>query len=124
MPRRRGRRDPAGPVTLETVRRLALALPEAEEGTSYGTLAFKVRGKMFVRLHQGGDSLVGRIDEGERAMRGKADPETFYFTDHYLDHPLMLGLFASVDADVLADLLRESWRRCAPARLLDAHGHA
>jgi hypothetical protein len=124
MPHRHAGKDHAGPVTLETVRRLALSLPEAEEGTSYGTLAFKVRGKMFVRLHQVGDSLVVRIDQGERAMRVKADPETFYITDHYLNYPLMLVRFACADADDLVDLLRESWRRSAPDRLLAALGRA
>jgi hypothetical protein len=57
-----------GLVRFETVRQRALALPGVEEGTSYGTPAFKVRGKLFVRLHQSGDSLVVRIDENERAQ--------------------------------------------------------
>ena len=40
------------PVTFQTVRELSLALPEVEEGTSYGTLAFKVRGKLMARLKE------------------------------------------------------------------------
>jgi len=35
-------------VTYETVRRMGLALPNVEEGTSYGTPALKVKGKLFV----------------------------------------------------------------------------
>ncbi len=52
-------------VTFETVRRLALALPAAEESTSYGTPAFKVGGKLFARLREDHD-LVVKIDVGHR----------------------------------------------------------
>ena len=54
---------------------LALALPKAEEGTSYGTPGFKVGGTLFARFHQDGESLVVRIDQNERSMRIKADPQ-------------------------------------------------
>lgn len=109
------------PVTWETVRQLALALPEAEEGTSYGTPAFYVRRKLFARLHQSGDSLVIKIDVAERAMRMKADPETFHITDHYLNYPMMLVRLASAYHDDVRDLLEESWRRSAPKRLVADH---
>jgi hypothetical protein len=38
------------PVTLATVRRLALGFPGVEEGLSYGTPGFRVRGKFLARL--------------------------------------------------------------------------
>jgi hypothetical protein len=57
------------PITWETARKFALALPGAEEGTSYGTPAFKVRGKLFLRLHQSGEALVVGIDGNDRALR-------------------------------------------------------
>jgi hypothetical protein len=109
------------PATPETVRRLALALPGAEEGTSYGTPAFKVKGKLFARLHQDGESLVVKIDPGERDMRMKVDPESFSITDHYVGYPMMLVRLLTVDPDDLRDILAESWRRCAPGRLLHDH---
>jgi hypothetical protein len=114
--RRAGRSTPA--VTWETVRELARTLPEAEEGTSYGTPAFKVRGKLFVRLHQSGDSIVVRIDDGERAMRMRADPHAFYMTDHYVGYPWMLVRLSAVHRDDLADILADSWRLRAPQRLI------
>lgn len=117
----RAKRNRSAAVTFDTVRRLALALPEAEESTSYGTPAFKVRGKLFVRLHQSGESLVVKIDMNERAMRMRADPETFYITDHYRDYPAILVRMSSVDADDLRELLEEAWRRIAPARVVAAY---
>jgi hypothetical protein len=109
------------PVDFETVRQLALALPGVEEGTSYGTPAFKVRGKLFVRLHQDGVSLVVGIDEDERAMRMRTDPETYYITDHYVGYPWMLVRLSSVTTEDLGELLEGAWRRRAPARLIAAY---
>src|SRR5262245_32802143 len=101
-------------VTFATVRTMALALPEATEGTSYGTPAFFVGGKLFARKHQSGEVLVVKIDPKDRAQRMSADPQTFYITDHYLKHPMMLVRLANVYPDDLHELLTESWRRNAP----------
>jgi hypothetical protein len=116
--RKQKRASKNDPVTFDLVRSLARALPKAEEGTSYGTPAFKVGGKLFVRLHQDGESLVVKIDPGERAIWMKAEPETFYITDHYLNYPWILVRMASVDPDDLRDLLEEAWRLTAPKRLV------
>ena len=110
-------------VTWETVRQLALKLPGAEEGTSYGTPAFKVGEKLFARLHQDSLSLVIKVDFEEREILMEADPETFYITDHYLDYPWMLVRLSTVRSDQLRDLLRQSWRRAAPRKLVaEFHG--
>jgi hypothetical protein len=106
------------PVTWETVRQLALALPGAEEGTSYGTPACKVGGKLFARLHQDDVSLVIKVDLEEREILMETDPETFYITDHYLDYPWMLVRLSTVRIDQLSDLLRQSWRLAAPRKLV------
>jgi hypothetical protein len=121
---RTGKGKPRGePITYETVRQLALTLPGAEEGTSYGTLACKVAGKLFARQHQDGESVVIRVDFEEREELMSADPEKFYITDHYLNYPWMLVRLSEVGRDELSDLLLQSWRRAAPKRLLASfHG--
>ncbi len=53
-------------VRFQTVRKLALALPEAVEGTSYGTPAFHVRGKLFCRRLDDDASIVVYVDPIER----------------------------------------------------------
>jgi hypothetical protein len=106
----------AGPAVFQIVRKLALALPDVKESTSYGTPAFKVRGKLFARLHQDGESLVVRIDQRERVMRMQADPVTYYITDHYLNYPWILVRLASVSRDDLGELLKEAWQLVAPPR--------
>ena len=112
------RQQKSEPVTYETVRQIALTLPGAEEGTSYGTPACKVKGKLFARLHQDGESLGVGVDFEEREALMAAAPEKFYITDHYLNYPWMLVRLSAVRRDEIRDLLIQSWRRAAPKRLL------
>jgi hypothetical protein len=121
---RRRRAGSSRTISWDAVQELALAYPGAEVGTSYGTPAVKVRGKLFVRLHQDGDSVVVRIDMSERAMRMQADPKAFHITDHYLPYPWMLVRLSAVRRDDLDDLLEDSWRLQAPQRLVAAYDAA
>jgi hypothetical protein len=109
------------PVTFETVRRLALELPAVEEGTSYGTPAFRVRGKFLARLREDGESLAIKCGFEERDLRIRADPGTFFTTDHYRGCPTVLVRLATVDPADLRDVLEQAWRLHAPKRLVAMH---
>ncbi|HWX93505.1 MAG TPA: MmcQ/YjbR family DNA-binding protein [Terriglobales bacterium] len=102
-------------VTFESVRRMALALEKVEEGTSYGTPAFKVGGALIARLREDLDSLVVRSDFDERAELMAADPEAYYITEHYLNYEWVLVRLGRVHPDAMRDLLRGAWRRAAPS---------
>src|SRR5437588_9108232 len=101
-------------VSFDTVRAIAQTLSGAEESTSYGTPAFKVKGKLFARQHQDGESLVIPMDFDEREEMMSAAPEKFFITDHYLNYPWMLVRMSKVSKDELRDLLIGAWRRVAP----------
>jgi hypothetical protein len=105
-------------VTLATLRRLALALPGAEEGTSYGSPAWKVRGKLFARLHQSGEDVVVKLDFDERDFLMQAKPKVFHITDHYADVEMMLVRLDAASEDELRERLEVSWRRSASKRLI------
>ena len=105
-------------VTLATVRRLALAFPGVEEGLSYGTPGFRVRGKFLARLWEDGETLVVKCGDDERDFRMKADPETFFVTEHYRGYPTVLVRLARVRKEDLRAVLEEAWRRQAPRRLV------
>src|SRR5437868_14556915 len=107
-------------MTFDTVRQIAQTLAGAEESTSYGTPAFKVKGKLFARQHQDGESLVIAMDFDEREEMMNAAPEKFYITDHYLNYPWILVRMSKVTRDELRDLLIGSWRRATPKNLLPA----
>ena len=91
-----------------------LALPGAEEGTTYGTPALKVGGKMFACIpsHKSAepDSLAVRIDFGQRDELIAADPNTYYLKAHYVNYPCVLVRLAHIRPDALNDLLLMAWR--------------
>ena len=101
-------------MTFDDVRQLALAWPEVEDGTSYGTPALKVRKKMLVRLKEDGDSLVmPDVPPDERDMLVESQPEVFYFTDHYRDYPIVLIRLSKAKRAIVEPLLRRRWRELA-----------
>lgn len=107
-------------VSFATVRALALALPEAEEGTSYGTPAFKVWGKLFARLREEGDLLVVKVERGLRDALIATRPDIYLVTPHYEPSRYVLVRLATVDPDALADLIADAWAMVAPKRLAAA----
>ena len=73
------------------IRRTVGTLPDVEEGTSYGTPAWRARGRFLARLHQDGASIVLRVGSETRDHLLQADPQTFFVTDHYFGHLMVLA---------------------------------
>lgn len=106
-------------MTYDEVRKLALAWPGVEEGTSYGTPALKVKGKLLTRLKEDGDSLVIKdVDFDERDMLMESAPSIFYITDHYKGWPMVLLRLSKARPDQVKALLLRSWRATAPKSLV------
>jgi hypothetical protein len=102
-------KKPAG-LTYDAVVRLGLALPDVEEGTSYGTPALKVHGATMTRLWEDGQTLVIKTTFEQRDALIAEDPERYYITDHYLGYPWVLLRLPRANADALSDLLRGAHR--------------
>ena len=98
------------PITFDTVRKIALSLDGVEEGTSYGTAAFKVRGALFIRLREDNDILVLRTTFEQRDELISADPEQYFITDHYLNYEWVLVRMSRIHVDALRDLMRMAHR--------------
>jgi hypothetical protein len=103
-------------VTFDTVRKIALSLDGAEEGTSYGTAAFKVRGALFVRLREDNDTLVLRTTFEQRGELISADPEQYFITDHYLNYEWVLVRMSRIHVDALRDLMRMAHRLASASK--------
>jgi hypothetical protein len=113
------------PVTFETVRRLALSLPGVEEGTTYGSPALKVNGKLLacIAVHSSAEKnslAVNKINFDERDAMVAEDPSTFYFTDHYVNYPVILVRLSKVRPEMLQGLIETAWRRSAPRSVVMA----
>jgi hypothetical protein len=91
-----------------------------EEGTSYGTTAFRINKKLLARFHQDGDSLVVKVEYAAREVLMGANPKTFYLTDHYRCWPYLLVRIASIEPDELRQLLEDAWRSSASNRQVAA----
>jgi hypothetical protein len=111
----------------EDVRRLALALPHAEEIDCDG-FDFRVGGKGFVWSYperQPGQRRVLRTDiavlyvgdEAEKQALLLGEPRLFFTTPGYDGWPLVMLRLAEVDAGRLAELVTDAWRMRAPAEL-------
>ncbi len=60
------------------------------------------------------DTLVVRSSFEERAFLLEEAPETYYVTDYYRRHPVVLVRLSRIDRDALRDLLSVSWRLSVP----------
>ena len=107
--------------TWDDVVALGTALPEVEESTWFRTPSLKVAGKGFARLRSEAEGgLVLMCDLGEKeAMLASGDP-AYYTTSHYDGYGAILVDLERVDPDQLAELIEESWRLKAPAKLRKA----
>lgn len=110
-------------MTRDEVRRLILSFPQVEDGISYGEPSFKVAGKFLTWLRPHLDeSVVVHLDSlDERDLLIELEPQTFHFTDHYRDHPIVLARIATVDPGWLRMKIARRWRKQAPHSLSKRH---
>jgi hypothetical protein len=104
---------------FKTVRTLGLALPGVEAATKYdGSPVLKVGGCFMAGLatHRSAepDTLVVRVDPDRRDGLLEDAPETYYLTDHYRPHPVVLVRLSRVDRNALRELLSISRRLTLP----------
>jgi len=103
-------------LTYDDVRAIARTLPGVEEGTSYGTAALKVKGKLIARLKEDGETLVLKTEMFEREVLLSAAPDIFFITDHYNDYPLVLVRLPKVREAQLRELLKSAVKSLAPVK--------
>ncbi|MDR2985115.1 MAG: MmcQ/YjbR family DNA-binding protein [Nocardiopsaceae bacterium] len=103
---------------IAVVRELALALPGATEEPHFDMVSFRVRGKIFATVPPDELHLHLFVDDAETQACVAEDPAVF--------EPLLWGgkprglrvRLPEAAPGRLRELLEESWRRKAPARLI------
>lgn len=105
-------------ITVEHVRRIALALPDAYEQASYdGCPSWRTKPRMFTWVREDPEALVvwvESLDDKEALLA--SDPDTFFTTPHYDGHSIVLVRLGHVGVDEAAELITDSWRLRAPRR--------
>ncbi len=119
----------------DDVARLALALPETSEGTSYGNRAWLVGKKAFVwerplrkSDHEAlgdaapdGEILGARVEHEIAKQAMLADPSGLYFTTPHFDgYPIILVRLDPITPEDLEEVVTEAWLARAPKRLAEA----
>jgi hypothetical protein len=104
----------------DTIRRMALALPEAEERETWGTPTFRVRNKIFAMFSEGGREVWVKSTHDEQRALVAMEPDT-YFVPPYVGPSGWVGVVISgADRGEMRELVIEAWRLTAPKRLVAA----
>lgn len=93
-------------------------LPGVEECLSYGTPAFKVRGKLLLRLREP-DVVVLPCEIEEKDFLKQMGPDVYFETDHYAGYPWILAYVSRIDLEDLADRVQMAWRGYASRKMVD-----
>jgi hypothetical protein len=101
--------------SFATVRTVGLALRDVEAATKNdGSPVLKAGGSFMAGLatHRSAEpeTLVVRVAPEERELLLEDAPETYYLTDYYRNHPVVLVRLSRIDREALRDLLSVSWR--------------
>jgi hypothetical protein len=123
-------------ATQTDVRKIALTLPGATEGTDRFAFSVENKGKqkgfVWVWLERK-DPKKGRTpcptvlavrvrDQAEKAALLAGDPETFFTEPHYNGFPAVLVRLPKVPRALLRKLIVDAWRCQAPRKLVEDGG--
>ena len=115
-------------MTFATVRAIGTKLPDVEVGTTYGTPALKLRGRLLACIASNKaaepNTLVVRMGFDERDALIEDDPETYYLKDHYRNYDVVLVRLSKVGKDAMSDLLQNAWRRVNAAKPAATRGRS
>src|SRR5262245_55732922 len=100
---------------FETVKAVGVALPDVEVAVRYdGSPILKAGGCFMAGLasHPSAEpeTLIVRFDIGDREALLEDAPETYYLTEYYRPHPVVLARLSRLDRNALRDLLSVSRR--------------
>jgi hypothetical protein len=85
-------------VTEEDIRRVALSLPGSAEKPDNRLPSFRVRGNLFLRIHELPNAFLVRcVGPDERDELLQAEPGTFFTTPHYAGYPAVLLRLSQID---------------------------
>jgi hypothetical protein len=123
-------------ASWDDVRRIALDLPETDEGTSHGNRSWRVKEKGFVwerplrrsDLEALGDAapdgpILGARVENEMAKEALIanHPDVFFTTPHFDGYPAILVQLEHISVEDLTEVIVEAWLARAPKRLADEY---
>src|SRR3954453_2129466 len=105
------------PADLDTVRRLALALPETTEEDHHGRPSFRLRGKIFATLPVPHERAMLKLPRDEQRAISAAQPDVYApVPGTWGERGSTLVELPGADEAELAELVEEDWGRLPPKR--------
>ena len=112
-------------MRLDTARRFCLSLPETTEEPHFEKSSFRVKGKIFATVPEGGKQVHVFVGVDEAKALVEEDPVAFeeirWGKD---DSPWVRVHLAKADRVHVLELLEEAWRQKVPPKVLRAHDTA
>ncbi|HKE66464.1 MAG TPA: MmcQ/YjbR family DNA-binding protein [Micromonosporaceae bacterium] len=109
------------PVTIDQVRKMALALPETTEVIAWEVdLTWRVNNKIFAMAGPDSPRVSLKCTRDDQAELVAMDPETYRVAAYVGRFGWVEVTLARIDADELRELIVDSWRQIAPKRLVKA----
>ena len=123
-------------ATWDDVRRIALALPETTEGSSFGNLAWKVKDKLLIWERPlrradlealGSDAPAGPFSASasntsvSRSAHLAENPDVFFTTPHFDGYPAVLVRLDRIAVTDLEELILDAWLSRAPKRSVNQY---
>ena len=112
-------------IGLIEIRKIALALPEVEEGppvqAARRIAAFKVAGKSFVGVEKGGLTMTVSLSEKEAKAVAAEQPDAY--EEIWRNKTTFMGLrvfLSKIPVDRVRELIEKSWHHSAPRRIVTA----
>jgi hypothetical protein len=106
-------------MDVEDLRTAALALPEVVEADHFGRPSFRVRGKIFVTVHEDGQGVNLKLPRDEHEALVASRPDVFGTVTWGQLIRTSVRLEAA-DPGELGELVQEAWRAVAPKRVVAA----
>ncbi|GLX18915.1 MmcQ/YjbR family DNA-binding protein [Streptomyces lavendulae] len=109
-------------VTVEDVRRLALALPRTEEHLVRDRVKFRIGRIVYLALSRDETELGFAFPKEERAALVASEPQKFSLPGTGdLRHNWVHARMSALGPGELAELVTDAWRMCVPAGVARAH---
>ncbi|MFE2248352.1 MmcQ/YjbR family DNA-binding protein, partial [Streptomyces lavendulae] len=109
-------------VTVEDVRRLALALPRTEEHLIRDRVKFRIGRIVYLALSRDESELGFAFPKEERAALVASEPAKFSLPGAGdLRYNWVHARMSALGHGELAELVTDAWRMCVPAKVARAH---
>ncbi len=105
-------------MTFDQLRRLCLALPEAEERETWGEATFRIKDRIFAMGSPDGEFVSVKASLDDQAGLVAMDPKTFAPSAYTGRFGWVRVRLVGVGPELAQRLVTNAWKRSAPKRLV------